>query len=302
MDTILPRLSVVVCTYNGAKTIKKCLDSLVQQTTNKQLIEIIIVDNASTDNSKEIINWYCHDNNNVNYYFENRVGLSSARNTGFLKSKGSLIAYIDDDAYAEPDWCEKIISNFEKYTPQAVGGNVYPYYEKPKPFWFNDSLESIILGMKPTFLNGIRQKSGFCGSNMCFTREILTKYNGFNEEFGMKGEDVGLGEDLELFFRMSQNNEKLYFDPTMIVYHFVPKHKYDISYRIHRAKSNGVVISKLHKLSGGSPIQYSFIRFIYYLFNIPILFVKNLKIASIVLPIEKSITHFYSLRFSIFGF
>src|SRR5206468_4590408 len=96
-DLPWPRISVIVCTYNGARTIRDCLEALERLTYADY--EVIVVDDGSTDTTAAIARRY----NCRLIQTENR-GLASARNTGLRAARGEIVAYIDDDAYPDPDW------------------------------------------------------------------------------------------------------------------------------------------------------------------------------------------------------
>ena len=86
----LPKISVIICTYNHAQYIKKAIDSVLNQTY--QDFEIIVVDDGSTDNTKNIVN---HFGNSIKYIYQDNKGLASARNTGIHASKGEFVTFLD---------------------------------------------------------------------------------------------------------------------------------------------------------------------------------------------------------------
>jgi glycosyltransferase involved in cell wall biosynthesis len=101
------KVSIIVPVYNVEKYIDRCLSSLVNQTLKD--IEIIVVDDASPDNSKKIIDSYVKKYpKKVRYFYKENGGQGSARNLGLTKAKGDYIAYVDSDDYIEPDMMEKM--------------------------------------------------------------------------------------------------------------------------------------------------------------------------------------------------
>src|SRR5207244_7067980 len=93
-----PKVSVVVASYNGARTLKTCLESLSQ--LNYSDYEIILVDDGSTDNTSEVAKHYPA----VRYIHQPNQGLSVARNTGIAAASGEIVAFTDSDCRADPDW------------------------------------------------------------------------------------------------------------------------------------------------------------------------------------------------------
>ena len=93
-----PLVSIIVCSYNGAKTLAACLESLGK--LNYPSYEIILVDDGSTDNTAQIAAEFP----NVRYIHQENHGLSHARNTGAAAAKGEVFAYTDSDCMADPDW------------------------------------------------------------------------------------------------------------------------------------------------------------------------------------------------------
>lgn len=225
-------LSVIVCTHNRANLLKKCLESLTEQTYSN--IEIIVIDNNSTDNTKDVASQF----SKVLYYFESKVGLSHARNTGYEKANGNYVAYIDDDAYAPREWCEQIIKNIHEHPFDVCGGKILPYYESKKPIWFDDRLEIRNYG-KTGFVPRDKIRFGFPGSNIILKKEHIVNFGGFDPNLGMSGNKIGLGEETSLCLKISKQHNKFYHDSDLFVYHFTPKKNTTLSYRIKRNYAAG---------------------------------------------------------------
>src|SRR3990170_3383610 len=112
-------ISAIVCTHNRAPYLFKALRSLDNQTLDSALYEVIVVDNASKDNTKEVFREFS-GKTNWRYIYEPDIGLSRARNTGWRNAHGAYIAYLDDDAVACPEWLENIINVFETFKPSPA--------------------------------------------------------------------------------------------------------------------------------------------------------------------------------------
>ena len=110
-----PRMSVVVCTYNGSRTIRECMEGV--RRLRYADFEVIVVNDGSTDRTAEIVEEY-----GVRLISTENRGLSSARNTGWREATGEIVAYIDDDAYPDPDWLTHLAATFLRTSDVGVGG------------------------------------------------------------------------------------------------------------------------------------------------------------------------------------
>lgn len=244
-----PALSVVVCTYNGADLLPGCLESLAAQTLAPERFEVLIVDNNSTDASREIADGFAERYPHFRVLEERQQGLSHARNRGWKAASGELVAFLDDDAKAAPDWCERIVDAFATVqpSPAAVGGEIHPFFEEPPPAWFTDELEVRTWGPSAEFLQPPRAPFGFSGSNMAFPRRILEEYGGFSSAFGMTGATTRMGEDSELFSRLYKDKPWFWYDPAIVVFHWTPARNMTPSYRFWRSYRAGEAMARIHR-------------------------------------------------------
>ncbi|MFH0988280.1 MAG: glycosyltransferase family 2 protein [Parcubacteria group bacterium] len=245
------KLSIVVCTFNRAKLLESCLESLKNQTLDKSRYEVIVVDNNSTDNTRELLAKYLNECSQFRYVREYLQGLSHARNLGYRESVGDFVAYIDDDAIADAQWADKILKVFSTVspTPAAVGGIILPYYLSAKPEWFLDEYEIRSHGDVARFLTppGIY----LCGSNFCIPKKLLEQCGGFSSDFGMVGEKMALGEETHLLHRLYGLKPFFWYDPALLVYHFVPDRNMRVWYRLKRLYASSLVSVQIKKTTPG---------------------------------------------------
>jgi glycosyltransferase involved in cell wall biosynthesis len=233
-------ISVIVCTHNRPYLLAKALESLLKQTLDKALYEIIVIDNASTDETIQLAQNFQskHPECHMVLAREGRLGLGHARNKGLQQAHGEYIAFMDDDARANIDWLEQALHCFKqvKPTPVVIGGPIFPLYDKHKPQWFKDEYELRTWGDNPRFL---KYGESFSGSNMIFSKRIFKTYGGFDTRVGVKGQYLSAGEETMLFEKIWKGTKKdthlLYYLPSLIVFHSVPAYKMRMSYHLKRS-------------------------------------------------------------------
>jgi len=216
------KLSIIVSTYNRSRLLESCLSSLVNQDLSNNLYEIIVVDNNSTDNTKNIVDNFIKKflKCKISYVLETRQGLSYARNAGCENAKGEYLAYIDDDAEAPENWVKSIIKTTDKIKPHILGGPIYPYYLSKKPLWFKDEYEIRSNGETKRFLIGGEYLSG---SNFIIKKAFLTELGKFNPDLGMRGDELRYGEETGLMIeaRKKVKDVRIYYNPELKVMHRV---------------------------------------------------------------------------------
>tara|TARA_B100001964_G_C14259530_1_gene614534 strand:- start:2600 stop:3538 length:939 start_codon:yes stop_codon:yes gene_type:complete len=244
-----PILSVIVCTYNRANLLDNCLASLSEQDLNSELYEIIVVDNNSKDNTSDVVSKYMGNDKNIRYVIEENQGLSYARNRGSDEASSQYLVYIDDDAIAPPEYLSNILEIINRYDPDICGGPVYPYYTCEKPRWFKDEYEI----RKYEETSGYSKTCRISGSNYVIKKPVLKEMGMFDPELGIRGEQIGLGEDAKVLNtyrnRTPESEQKVYYVLECYVRHYVPQFKMTIRYIMMRSYLSGrmSVITKKKK-------------------------------------------------------
>jgi glycosyltransferase involved in cell wall biosynthesis len=235
-----PEISVVVCTHNRAALLADCVDSLLNQTVDKNRFEIIIVDNNSTDNTEETAKELVKNHNNIKYFKESIIGYSAPRNCGWKNASGDIIAYIDDDEIAAPDWLESIEKAFQiEEKPDIVGGICMLKYDADPPGWFIESMGGTNKNRQKGILN--QRKDCFLGcGNIALKKEVLEKLNGFSNNFNTKDGFLMMGEDTDICHRAKNAGFKLFYDPEIKIYHRMNENNYNIEKRKLKAKRTGM--------------------------------------------------------------
>ncbi len=226
--TVSPEISGVICTHNRERFLERCIDSLLKQSLDSNLYEIIVVDNGSTDATKAICTKFLH-HPNFRYVFEPILGLSAARNTGWQNARGRYVGYLDDDAVADETWFEKAMWSFEKIEPSPdwVGGPIELEWEVASPEWITEehwvTLGYVNWGGKERFLTAPGERLG--GGNSFYPRALLEKMQGFDTRLGRKKNLLLSGEETQFQHRLKAMGGNLYYHPGIRIFHFVPQER-----------------------------------------------------------------------------
>ena len=183
-------VSVVIPVYNGELFLKECLDSIVNQTLKS--IEIIIIDDGSTDNSKKICENYLNDAR-VSYYYQQNEGLASARQAGIEKSKGEYIGFVDVDDWLELDMYEKMYTKAKEYSADVVLCNRYfssenykPTKEIPTGYYNREKILTEILPRTLAYIGkyGDKRVISWCNWRRIYKKQMLDENNiAFDKRF-----------------------------------------------------------------------------------------------------------------------
>jgi glycosyltransferase involved in cell wall biosynthesis len=219
-------VSVIVCTYNRAKYLLETLTHLLKQGADASSFEVLLINNNSTDDTEEICNEFSANNPGFpfRYIVENSQGLSHARNRGIKEAKGDILTFIDDDAFAAPNFIEFIAEYFHKNeSTAAIGGKIIPRYEESTPKWMSKYLLPLVAALDLgdeiiPFPNGKFP----IGANMSIRKEVFDKYGVFDVNLGRKGDALEGSEEKDLFFRILKSGASINYLPDAVVHHIIP--------------------------------------------------------------------------------
>lgn len=226
--------SVVVCTYNRANDLERCLQSLIMQSYTN--LEIIVVNGPSTDQTPHILAQYpmvrVIDQKGL-------TGLSVARNLGIQSAKGEIVAFIDDDAVAEEHWVEKLIRGYSDELIGGVGGLVL--YSDRKRVQFDNGVinkSGIPTVVRPKEHRKKEKKeiSIIMGTNCSFRKDVLYKIGGFDPYFKY------YHDESDLCVRLHLNGYRIVFVRDAVVFH-------EMSYGHNRCSTSGVNWTEIVKNS-----------------------------------------------------
>lgn len=219
-------VTVAVCTRNRAAQLPRCLDAIAALDYPSELLDVVIVDNAPTDDStRQIVARYPL----MRYVCEPAAGLDRARSRAVLEARGDIVAYTDDDVSVDPKWVEAIARAFEEEPhAMAVTGLVVP-----------DELDTAAQGLFERYggfgrgfrravyrvedgLDAVRRYGGTgrfgTGANMAFRRSFFERHGVFDPALDV-GTPANGGGDLEMFLRVLKHGHALVYEPAAIVRH-----------------------------------------------------------------------------------
>jgi len=201
-DVEWPRISVVVCTYNGSRHIRETCEALTK--LDYPDYEVVVVVDGSTDNTLELLADFDFDVIAV----ENG-GLSRARNLGLQAASGQIVAYLDDDANPDEHWLKYLAWAFKTTRHAGIGGPNFPPIHDG--FWAQCVAHSP--GGPNHVLLGDELAEHIPGCNMAFRRWALERVGGFDRHFRIAGDDV------DVCWRIQEKVGTLGFSPAAVVWH-----------------------------------------------------------------------------------
>lgn len=223
------KISVVVPAYNRGWLIRKTIESLINQSLAKENYEIIVVDNNSTDNTREVVQEIIQKTKipKIRYVLEKRQGVHWARNRGAKEAENEILYFTDDDMLADRNLLEEILKVFD-YDSNigSVGGVILLKFEVNPPQWMLKHCSNFILGLNPKKEKDIIISSediGVFSGHQAIKKKVFFQAGGFNPE-NTKGVWLGDGET-GLNQKIKKLNYKFAFTNKSISCHLIPKER-----------------------------------------------------------------------------
>lgn len=194
---MIPKVSVIVCTYNRLNLLKKTIQSVLEQDFPEW--ELIVVNNNSNDGTEGYVQSVVEKEPRVKYALEIKQGLSYARNCGAELARTDILAYLDDDEEAEKDWVRNIYETFQSVPNVGVLGGPMVLQDKEKiEWWISPKLYSILGDFQLGNTEDVWDMgdNSIVGGNMTVAKEAWKKIGGFAVEQGRKGSVLLADEDV----------------------------------------------------------------------------------------------------------
>ena len=235
------RWSIIVCTYNRAQGLAETLNKLKGINYPKCDFEILVVDNASTDETTQVIRKAAAESPNLMSVREEAAGLSHARNRGIETARGEFIAFLDDDAWPEADWLSALDEGFQQEGVMCVGGKVVPAWpEGAPPPWIPERLYGFFSLVDYGARRLLHYPDYPAGTNIAFRKEIFDYLPGFSATLGRIGECLLSMEEAEICLRIEEAGFKVAYRDDAVVHHSIQSHRLTQSWLLERANWQGI--------------------------------------------------------------
>lgn len=198
-----PRISVIVCTYNGTATLRSCLESLSRLRYSN--FEALLIDDGSTQDIATLAKDFPH----IRYVRQEHAGLSVARNLGAALATGEILAYTDDDCIVDEDWLSNLVLGFDDPQWVAAGGPNIP----PSPRNRTEAVVAAAPGAPAHVLLTDVEAEHLPGCNLAIRKTALESIGGFRPQYRVAGDDV------DVCWRLREAGGKLHFISGAMVWH-----------------------------------------------------------------------------------
>lgn len=224
-------ISVIICTYNREKYIFNVLESIAKNDLPASDYEIVLIDNNCTDNTKSEVDRFTTTYPQIclRYFVETEQGLSAARNRGIKESAGDILIYVDDDAFVNSTYLSNYSRLFKEHPEiDAAGGPIIPHYEcGQEPQWMTYHLKRLLTG----YLYFGETEKPFPGENYpgggnaAYRTTVFEAVGLYNTKLGRTGNNLGAGEEKDIFNKMKTHKMQFFYTPRSILYHSIPDYK-----------------------------------------------------------------------------
>lgn len=232
------KASVVISTYSVERfnDVLECITSLSKQTLLPY--EIIL----ALDPDEKLRDFYASRiPSHVKIVISEEKGLSNARNAGVRRALGDVVAFIDDDAFADKEWLRNLVKNYDDSNVLGVGGFIKPIWESRRLGWFPEELDWVV----GCSYKGLPEHKSYVrnpiGCNMSFRKEVFERVGYFKSNIGRVGKKLVGSEEAEFSIRLLRKfpKSKIIYDPSSIVYHKVPNSRASFRYLMKRSFYEG---------------------------------------------------------------
>ena len=242
--SMIKGISVVICAHNSSSRIQPTLAHLAQQTGLYTLNwEILLIDNASTDNTSEFARSCWTNAAPLRIIYERRLGLNYARWRGVYEAKYDIVSFIDDDNWVATDWVSIVVDIMSNHIEVgACGGQITAVYENEPPAWFDScSSPGYAIGKQAKQSGDVTWTRGYLwGAGLSIRKTALMeliKQDYVSLLTDRKGKSLSSGGDLELCFALRLAGWRLWYDERLRLQHYMPTSRLQWEYlrRLNRA-------------------------------------------------------------------
>ena len=243
------RYTVIIPTLNQSAKLKQCLFHLSRLYFNPDLFEVLVVDNGSTDDTKEISLSFKNKIKNLRYLFCGSPGLMAARHMGCDVAKGDILCYIDDDSFVDQFWLTGIEDAFQDDSVVLVGGPCIPEYEKEPPYWVEHFWEDTSYGKINSYLSLLdygdkklnMTQVRVYGCNYSIRKKVLLEYGGTHPDYLPEKyrQFQGDGESA-VSLKIQGSKYRAIYHPKVKIRHLISESRLTVEYFCWRGYFNGI--------------------------------------------------------------
>lgn len=241
-------VSVIICCFNSARRLPETLRHLAaQQVTEETAWEVVVVDNASTDETAEVARrcWPTEAAAPLRVVLETEAGLSHARVRGMREARYDVISFIDDDNWAAGDWISRVSAIFAAH-PEigGAGGRMEEVCEIAPPGWFQEVKAHYAVGPQHLQSGDVTNSAGtlLCGAGLNLRTGAVRKLLADGFVFLMSGRKenrLSMGEDSELCFALRASGWRFWYDDELVLKHFIPQTRLRWDYAVRLMRGLG---------------------------------------------------------------
>jgi glycosyltransferase involved in cell wall biosynthesis len=246
-------LTVIICTHNRYEVLNDAIASIEMQDCPEGLFELLIVDNSTDLKAQDIFLSEADISCGHRIIVERMPGLSRARNIGVRAASGNVVAFMDDDAVATPQWVSSIVETMRESEGAGIaGGPVRPIWPSSRPAWLHEWLEGYLtIVERGSEVRALAHDEWLAGTNIAFRRDPLLEAGLFNENLGRVGKLLLSNEELAVTEKIRRLGYSVIYNPAIEMHHKV--HADRLNQAWIRRRVMWQVISDLFSETAGDP-------------------------------------------------
>jgi glucosyl-dolichyl phosphate glucuronosyltransferase len=227
---LIPKISIVICTYNNAHSLKMTLTDIANcKIYETDIVELLCIDNNSSDETKDVFyEIFPSFNFKASYHFENKQGLSNARNLGLNRASGDYVLFTDDDAIIPTGWINKYLCIIKQKTPDCLYSKISVIWDKPKPWWYVKEYAPFFVHLDygDKIISVKDYDHEFFGKNFCLNKKLLISLGGFDPKLGRCGNRLISGEETLIYKKLIQRKHTVIYFPDAEIGHRLKEREY----------------------------------------------------------------------------
>lgn len=230
------KVTVAIPTYNRAEFLRQTLAGIAAQHFPREHFEVLVIDNNSKDNTRDVVAEFAHTQPAPRYIHESKQGLDYARNRAITEARGEIIVYGDDDILVQPDWLAQIavplLADAGTRRIGAVGGEVIPVFPHGLPDWVREWHSP--LAFRPD-TGPLEARHCPMGANLAFPKWVFEQLGPFHTALDRAAGNYFSGGDSEMIRRVRAAGYEVWFSAAAAVKHQMPANRTTFRYATRHA-------------------------------------------------------------------